>query len=202
MDINDFISNISEYFNIEKYRFPWELITNLKEIIEEIIPNLDENFEKQNGIAIHKSSFIESGVVMKRPVIVMGNCNIGSHAYFREGVFLDNNVRIGPSSEIKSSIICAETAIAHLNYIGNSIVGQNVNFEAGSIAANHYNERSNKRILVKWNDEIIDIEVEKFGAVVGDNSKIGANGVLSPGTILPKNSIVKRLELVEQVKEK
>ena len=202
MDINDFISNISEYFNIEKYRFPWELITNLKEIIEEIIPNLDENFEKQNGIAIHKSSFIESGVVMKRPVIVMGNCNIGSHAYFREGVFLDNNVRIGPSSEIKSSIICAETAIAHLNYIGNSIVGQNVNFEAGSIAANHYNERSNKRILVKWNDEIIDIEVEKFGAVVGDNSKIGANGVLSPGTILPKNSIVKRLELIEQVKEK
>ena len=202
MDINDFISNISEYFNIEKYRFPWELITNLKEIIEEIIPNLDENFEKQNGIAIHKSSFIESGVVMKRPIIVMGNCNIGSHAYFREGVFLDNNVRIGPSSEIKSSIICAETAIAHLNYIGNSIVGQNVNFEAGSIAANHYNERSNKRILVKWNDEIIDIEVEKFGAVVGDNSKIGANGVLSPGTILPKNSIVKRLELIEQVKEK
>ncbi len=202
MDINDFISNISEYFNIEKYRFPWELTTNLKEIIEKIIPNLDDNFEKQNGIAIHKSSFIESGVVMKRPVIVMGNCNIGSHAYFREGVFLDNNVRIGPSSEIKSSIICAETAIAHLNYIGNSIVGQNVNFEAGSIAANHYNERSNKRILVKWNDEIIDIEVEKFGAVVGDNSKIGANGVLSPGTILPKNSIVKRLELVEQVKEK
>ena len=116
--------------------------------------------------------------------------------------FLDNNVRIGPSSEIKSSIICAETAIAHLNYIGNSIVGQNVNFEAGSIAANHYNERSNKRILVKWNDEVIDIEVEKFGAVVGDNSKIGANGVLSPGTILPKNSIVKRLELIEQVKEK
>ncbi len=202
MNINDFISNISEYFNIEKYRFPWELITNLKEIIEEIIPNLDENFEKQNGIAIHKSSFIESGVVMKRPIIVMGNCNIGSHAYFREGVFLDNNVRIGPSSEIKSSIICAETAIAHLNYIGNSIVGQNVNFEAGSIAANHYNERSNKRILVKWNDEVIDIEVEKFGAVVGDNSKIGANGVLSPGTILPKNSIVKRLELIEQVKEK
>ena len=87
MDINDFISNISEYFNIEKYRFPWELTTNLKEIIEEIIPNLDENFEKQNGIAIHKSSFIESGVVMKRPIIVMGNCNIGSHAYFREGVF-------------------------------------------------------------------------------------------------------------------
>ena len=53
---------------------------------------------------------------------------------------MDKSVKIGPSSEVKSSIICFETAIAHLNYIGNSIIGQNVNFEAGSIAANHYNE--------------------------------------------------------------
>jgi tetrahydrodipicolinate N-succinyltransferase len=36
--------------------------------------------------------------------------------------------------------------------------------------------------------------------LVVDNSKIGANAVLSPGTILEKNSIVKRLELIEQTK--
>lgn len=34
-----------------------------------------------------------------------------------------------------------------------------------------------------------------------DNCHIGANGVLSPGTILEKRAIVKRLELIEQVKE-
>ncbi len=77
-----------------------------------------------------------------------------------------------------------------------------MNFEAGSIAANHYNERENKRIRIKYNNTIIDTGVEKFGALVGDNSRIGANGVLSPGTILEKKSIVKRLELIEQVKEK
>ena len=198
MNISDFISNISAHFNAEKKSLPWELTANLKEIIEGILPNLGPDFKINNGIAIHKTTIIEKGVTIKGPFIAMENCHIGANAYFREGVFLDKSVKIGPGSEIKSSIICSGTTIAHLNYIGNSLVGHNVNFEAGSIAANHFNERENKRIWVRYKDELIDTGVEKFGALVGDDSKIGANGVLSPGTILPRHSIVKRLELIEQ----
>lgn len=196
--IKDFISNIPEYFKISQNLPPWELTTNLKEIIEEIIPKLGPEFNTENGIAIHRSATVEKGVTIKRPFIAMQDCHIGANSYFREGVFLDESVKIGPGSEIKSSIICARTAVAHFNYIGNSIIGQDVNFEAGSITANHYNERENKRIWIRYNDESIDTGVQKFGSLVGDNSKIGANGVLSPGTLLNKNSIVKRLELVEQ----
>ncbi len=199
VDIKDFISNISEYFETVRNLPPWDLTTNLKVIIEGIIPKLSADFKIVDGIAIHKSTVIENGVTIKRPFIAMENCHIGANSYFREGVFLDRSVKIGPSSEVKSSIICSNTAIAHLNYIGNSIIGQNVNFEAGSIAANHYNEREDKRIRIKYNDAIIDTGVEKFGALVGDNSRIGANGVLSPGTILEKKSIVKRLELISQL---
>ncbi len=198
MHIKDYISNIPDYFKTSQNLPPWELTINLKVIIEKILPKLGSGFKIENGIAIHKSTTIENGVTIKRPFIAMENCHIGANSYFREGVFLDKSVKIGPCSEIKSSIICSQTAIAHLNYIGNSIIGQNVNFEAGSIAANHYNERENKRIWIKHNNKSLDTGVEKFGALVGDNSKIGANGVLSPGTILNKNSIVKRLELVDQ----
>ncbi len=202
LDIKDFISNLSEYFETERIRLPWELITNLKEIIEGILPNLSSGFKISDGIAIHKSTVMENGVTIKRPFIAMENCHIGANTYFREGVFLDESVKIGPGSEIKSSIICSGTAIAHLNYVGNSIIGQNVNFEAGSIAANHYNERTNKRIRIKYKNQIIDTGVTKFGAIVGDNSKIGANAVLSPGTLLQKGAIVRRLELVDQFSEK
>lgn len=198
INISDFISNISAHFKVGKNSLPWELTTNLKEIISGILPNLDNNFKISDGIAIHKSTVIEKGVTLKPPFIALENCHIGANAYFREGVFLDKSVKIGPCSEIKSSIICSETSIAHLNYIGNSIIGHNVNFEAGSIAANHYNEREDKRIWVRYKGKLIDTGVKKFGALVGDNSKIGANGVLSPGTILTRNSIVKRLELVDQ----
>lgn len=202
MDISDFISNIPMHFKLDKNSLPWELTSKVKEIIAGILPTLDNNFKIRDGIAIHKSTVIEKGVTLKPPFIALENCHIGANAYFREGVFLDKSVKIGPCSEIKSSLICSGTAIAHLNYIGNSIIGHNVNFEAGSIAANHYNERKDKRVWVRYKGELIDTGVEKFGALVGDNSRIGANGVLSPGTILSRNSIVKRLELIEQLKEK
>jgi bifunctional N-acetylglucosamine-1-phosphate-uridyltransferase/glucosamine-1-phosphate-acetyltransferase GlmU-like protein len=92
--------------------------------------------------------------------------------------------------------------VAHFNFIGNSLIGNQVNFEAGSVIANHYNERENKRIFISMNNEILDTGLDKFGAVVGDNAKIGANAVLSPGTILQRGSIVKRLELIEQFKDR
>ncbi len=195
MDIINFISDFPRCFNANQN--PWELTTNLKVIIEKIIPNLQGDFKINNGIAIHNSVIIENNVTIKAPFIALENCHISANTYFREGVFLDKSVKIGPSTEIKSSIICANTAIAHLNYIGNSIIGQHVNFEAGSIAANHFNERENKKITINFNNKLIDTGVSKFGALIGDYSKIGANAVLSPGTILKKHSIVKRLELVE-----
>ncbi len=202
INIKDFISDFSTFFQTERDRLPWEVTSNLKEIIEGILRTLGPDFKISDGVAIHKSVILESGVTIKRPFIAMENCHIGANTYFREGVFLDTSVKIGPGSEIKSSIVCQETAIAHLNYIGNSIIGQNVNFEAGSVAANHYNERTNKLIKVLHKGQIIDTRVTKFGALVGDDSKIGANAVLSPGTLLQKHAIVGRLELIDQLNGK
>ena len=48
------------------------------------------------------------------------------------------------------------------------------------------------------NGQLIETGVTKFGALVGDDCKIGANAVLSPGTILAKGTVVGRLQLVDQ----
>lgn len=200
--IDDFIKDFSLIFPGQNQLLPWEITDNLKNIIVNLIQNLNTDFVINDGVAIHKTAIIETGAVIKKPAIIGRNCVVSANAYFREGVYLDHSVKIGPGCEIKNSLIFSETAIAHFNYIGNSIIGRNVNFEAGSIAANHFNERISKKISVLYNSEIIETNVEKFGSLVGDNSKIGANAVLSPGTILEKGSIVKRLELVQQVNSK
>ncbi|MEP6804489.1 MAG: DapH/DapD/GlmU-related protein [Flavobacterium sp.] len=200
MLIDTFIDDFSKTFNDLNQSEPWNITNDLKNIILKMMLNLGDDYKIENNIAIHKSATIENNVTIKSPAIIGADCYIGANAYFREGVFLDKSVKIGPGCEIKSSIICSNTAIAHFNYIGNSIIGRNINFEAGSIAANHYKQRVNKKISVFYNSQIIETNSDKFGSLVGDNSRIGANAVLSPGTILVKNSIVKRLELVEQVK--
>ena len=175
MLIDHFIEDFSKTFSDLSTSEPWKITNDLKTIIEKMILNLGDDYIIQDNIAIHKSATIENNVTIKKPAIIGENCYIGANAYFREGVYLDQSVKIGPGCEIKNSIICSGTAIAHFNYIGNSIIGRNINFEAGSIAANHYNERVNKKISVLYNNKIIETNSDKFGSLVGDNSRVGAN---------------------------
>jgi bifunctional UDP-N-acetylglucosamine pyrophosphorylase / glucosamine-1-phosphate N-acetyltransferase len=197
--LNSFIARFSLILPGHLNKMPWDITNNLAEIVLKLISTCDSDYHIKEGIAIHKSAVIEQNVVFKPPVLIHENAFVGANAYIRGPVLLDSSVNIGAGCEIKQSVIFAESAIAHFNYIGNSIVGGNVNFEAGSIAANHFNERENKNISVLFGSEIIQTGVKKFGSLVGDRCKIGANAVLSPGTILTPDSIVKRLELVEQV---
>ena len=194
---SNYITRFQDYFDDD---LPWLIIQNLEPIIFEKIKFLSDDFEVNNGIAIHKTAIVEKNAILKAPLIIEENCFVAANACLRNGVFLSKNVKIGMGVEIKSSIILNNSAIAHFNFIGDSIIGENVNFEAGSITANHFNERENKEIFVKIDDNIINTKVVKFGSLIGDYSKIGANAVLSPGTILKKNSVVKRLELIEQIK--
>ncbi|WP_233218835.1 DapH/DapD/GlmU-related protein [Adhaeribacter arboris] len=160
--------------------------------------DLDSNYSVINNVAIHKTAVVESTAVLKAPIIIGKNCFVGANAYLRGGVYLTEYVTVGTGCEIKSSIIFPHSAVAHFNFIGDSIIGSYVNFEAGSITANHHNDRVDKQISVVHNSILLKTGTEKFGALVGDHSKIGANAVLSPGTLLPPNTIVKRLELIEQ----
>jgi len=194
--IRDFIKDFP--FQVHANKMPWDLVKILPQIITDIISQLDGNFLINNGIAIHESAIVEPGAVLKAPIIISANCFIGAHAYLRGGVYLGESVVIGPGCEIKSSIICAKSSMAHFNFIGDSIIGSDVNFEAGSITTNYQNDKVDKRIFSVYNSEVIDTGVDKFGSLVGDHSKIGANAVLSPGTLLPKNAIVHRLQLIDQ----
>jgi len=192
--LKNFLTNFPE---LEK-DLPWNIVAAVQNTIQQKIKSLSSDFKIKQDVAIHKKAQIEENVILKGPIIVSNGCFIGAHAYMRGGVYLGEKSIVGPGCEVKSSLIMSGSALAHFNFVGNSLIGSYVNMEAGSIIANHYNERLDKTIYVMLNKKKIKIEVTKFGALVGDHSKIGANAVLSPGTILLPESIVKRLELVEQ----
>lgn len=195
--ISDYIKN-SAPFDFSS-RLPWELSSQVKELIEATLKKLNSDFIINGNVAIHKSATIEQGVVLKGPIIISQNCFVGAHAYLRGGVFLSDHVSIGPGCEIKSSFIFSNSALAHFNFVGDSILGSHINMEAGAIVANHYNERSEKEITVLINGIPQRTGSEKFGSLVGDGVKIGANAVLSPGTLLHPYTIVDRLSLIRQI---
>lgn len=88
--------------------------------------------------------------------------------------------------------------IAHLSFVGDSLLGQNVNVEAGAVIANYRNEMDEKTIKLVVEGKVINTGVEKFGAVIGDNARIGANAVIAPGAIVQRNYCLSRLGKIDQ----
>jgi len=198
IQVTPFLQQFPELFPDLVHELPWNIPGNLEAILRTRIKDLSDDYHVHGDVAIHRTARIEDHVTLKGAMIISAGSFIGAHAYLRGGVFLGENSGIGPGCEVKSSLIMNKSALAHFNFIGDSLVGSMVNFEAGSITANHFNERVDKTIYVLINGKRTSIQATKFGAMVGDHCKIGANAVLSPGTILVPQSIVARLTLVEQ----
>ncbi|BBK37945.1 hypothetical protein STAQ_30230 [Allostella sp. ATCC 35155] len=180
---------------------PWNLTLALPDLLERLLPGLTPGFSVRDGVAIHRDAIIEAGAVVKGPAIICGGCFVAAGAYLRGGVFLDDGCTIGPGCEVKSSILFAATRLAHLNFVGDSILGSDVNCEAGAVIANFRNERGDRRIRIRHGDTVIDTGTERFGALVGDGARIGANAVIAPGAILAPGTVVGRLALVDQSPE-
>ena len=178
---------------------PWLIPQQLAQWVTSLFPRLTDEYTISDGVAVHISAKVEGNVTFDGPTFIGPDCHVKANAYFRGGGYLDAGVTIGPGCEIKSSYVGPGSAIAHFNYIGNSLIGANVNFEAGSITANHYNERADKEISVLLDGQPYRTGVTKFGALVGDGCRIGANAVLSPGTLLAPGTVVGRLELIRQI---
>lgn len=192
-----YLSQLALYFPHLQTLSPWELVAGIADYLETYRRSLPaEDYIFSETTAIHKSAKVSERAILKGLVVVGQDAFIGANACLRGGVFVGKNCVIGMGSEVKHSLIFDHSALAHFNYMGDSLIGSGVNLEAGAVIANHYNERQDKRIWVQWEGQQTDTGMEKFGALVGDGAKIGANAVLSPGTILQAGRIVGRLELV------
>jgi bifunctional UDP-N-acetylglucosamine pyrophosphorylase/glucosamine-1-phosphate N-acetyltransferase len=64
-------------------------------------------------------------------------CNVGPFAFLRPGTKLGRHVKIGDFVEIKNTVIGEDSKVPHLSYVGDAIVGSNVNIGCGAITANY-----------------------------------------------------------------
>ena len=197
--IAHYIESFEAFFPSSAPDLPWQVTARAAALIRARLDGLGPDFVVDGEVAIHRRAVIETGVVLKGPVIVSQNCFVAAHAYLRGGVFLAEGVVVGPGCEVKSSFVFAGSTLAHFNYVGDSLVGARVNLEAGAVLANHFNEREDKAISVVVDNQRLSTGTDKFGALIGDRCRVGANAVTSPGTVLRPGSVVGRLALVDQV---
>jgi NDP-sugar pyrophosphorylase family protein len=200
MNLEDYCATIFKDCLPATHNAPWDIIQNLESTIWELLDTLPEEYDISGGIAIHSSAIVDPSTLIKEPAIIGKDCFIGPHGLIRGGVIMAEKSSIGANCEVKRTVIGAKSAFGHFNFVGDSIVGASVNIEAGAVVANHFNERRPKdqNIRVRIDGKVLETSLTRFGAILGDHVKIGANAVLTPGTILEPRTIVGRLELVDQ----
>lgn len=116
-----------------------------------------ENCTVGNNSTINSSQLKDSRVG--------SNVKIGPFCQVRPGSDIGDGVKIGDFVEIKNSVVGARTSVAHLTYIGDSDVGEGVNFGCGCATVNYDGK-------------------DKFRTKIGDNAFIGCNtNLVAPVTV-------------------
>ena len=170
---------------------PWHLLDAnnflLNNIKHEIKGKVEENVRISGNVIVGKNTLIRSGSYIIGPCYMGENSLIGPNAFIRPFTSIGNNCHIG-MSEIKNSLIFSNTAIPHFNYIGDSIICENVNLGAGTKISNLRFDNNN--VKMKINEKLIDSGRRKLGAIIGPNAQTGINSSIMCGKKIGEGSII------------
>ncbi len=179
----------------QRYLHPW----NFLEAIGNLLKSEIKKTVISNKSQIAKSSIvegpciIEDGVVIDDFVKIKGPVYIGKGSYIGMGSLirnsiLEHNTKVGFNCEIGKSYFAGNAKISHHNVILDSLIGKNVWFGGYSGTANVLLTRNNVHYMI--NGKLEDTGKNHFGAVVSNNSSIGASVIILPGRKIPPNSMI------------
>ena len=134
---------------------------------------IKEKVKIQNNVKIFSFSHLEN-------VKIENDVSIGPYARIRPGTILKSGSRVGNFVEVKKSKIGKGSKVNHLSYIGDSLLGKNVNIGAGTITCNYDGIKKSKTNI-------------KDKVFIGSNASLVApitinkNSVVGAGSVITKN---------------
>lgn len=169
--------------------FPWVVLQRLSDFLKnQCLGKIEGNISPcaylvhPELISIGEGSVIEPGAYIQGPCIIGKHCTIRHGAYIRGDVITGDHCVIGHDTEVKHSLFLNHARADHFAYIGDSILGNDVGLGAGVKCANLKLDKS--PISVHTAKEKTPTGMKKFGAIIGDKTKIGCNTVTNPGSLI------------------
>lgn len=142
----------------------------------------------EGQVYIHETAKVEPGAYIQGPCYIGPESEVRHGAYIRGSVYVGKHCVVGHATEIKGSCLFDGAKAAHFAYVGDSILGTEVNLGAGTRLANFKMAKNEVSYKHPETDAIVKSGLRKFGAILGHNAQTGCNAVLSPGSILMRNT--------------
>lgn len=171
---------------------PWDLLLAQERLMADLEGRNDGEVEHgavlRGEVQVGKGAIVKAGAYIEGPVVIGADSRIGPNCYIRGATHIGAGCHVGAATEIKNSILCSHSNAPHQNYIGDSIVGSQVNLGAGTKIANlRLDERE---VSVQVGGAVVSTGRRKFGAVLGDGVKTGINASINAGTIVGPSAFI------------
>lgn len=165
-------------------KYPWHILDFMAHDFKSVKRKIHKSAKIAKTAVINGAVIIEEGVkifdhaVIQGPAYIGKKTIIGNNALVRESMIGDNCV-VGYNTEVARSFV-GDDCWFHSNYIGDSVIGNDVSFGGGALCANLRLDEKN----------IGDSGRNKLGPILGDHIRIGVNTSLMPGVRIGSNTMI------------
>jgi len=168
-------------------KFPWhiaEVFHYLFGLQSDGEPAIHADAEVSENAIVEGAVIVEAGARIMAGATVKGPCYIGARTIIATNALVrDSNVGadcvIGFSTEVARSHV-GDNVWTHSNYIGDSVIGDDVSFGAGTVTGN-----------LRLNEGVIgETGTNKWGLVTGDHIRVGVNTSFMPGVRVGSESYI------------
>jgi len=175
--------------------YPWEILTANRILMDSWEKSsisksavLEANVTIQGTVQIDDDVVIKAGAVLEGPCSIGKGCYIGNNSLIRSYTSLGDHCSVGYGVELKNCVVQNESSIGRLSFIGDSVLGENVDIGAGTMTVNR--DLNWKNIKVKQGKKSHDTGRVKLGAFIGDKVVVGAGNTIEPGTVVPSGKVL------------
>jgi UDP-N-acetylglucosamine diphosphorylase/glucosamine-1-phosphate N-acetyltransferase len=168
-------------------KYPWDILYVTEHFLKQGGRSVSPKAKIAKTAVIEGDVVIEEGVKVLENAVIKGLCYIGRNSVIGNNALIRDNSHIGEGcvvgygTEIKRCYI-GDNCWFHRNYFGDSVIGNDCSFGAGTVSANLRLDNGN--IKVRVGDEDIDTGSNKLGAIVGDGVRTGIHVGIMPGVRL------------------
>ncbi len=181
-------------------KHPWHILDLMQFSFKVMGSRIHPSAQIAKTAVVGDNVVIEEGVkifehaTVQGPAYIGKNCVIGNNALVRESMLGDRCV-VGYNTEVARSFV-GDDCWFHSNYIGDTVMGNDVSFGAGAICAN-----------LRLDEKEISSAGEnsgrnKLGPIFGDHIRVGVNTSIMPGIRIGSNTMITSgLTVVEDIAE-
>lgn len=166
---------------------PWDLLAAaeraLAEMPEERRGAVEPGATLKGKVIVAQDAVVKSGAYVEGPVYIGPRAQVGPNCYLRPGTVLLEDAKVGHACEVKASLLMAGAHVAHLSYVGDSVLGERVNLGAGTLVANLRHDGETVKVMQEG--ARVDTGRRKLGVILGDDVHTSINTSLNVGVMLP-----------------